>query len=334
MTAPTKIITITCLLGLTGCASMPDATVTYYLPKATLKTTVIQTLSCNTDGDAFSALQVFPEISYARDISKPRTIRTENVNGALSNSEIGLTLTEDGRLSGIGITQVGQGSEVVKSALVLASTVAVLGSGGAKNCDYVKANGKDGALTLKFHHTEEFPTANSLMKPSDDTRLAYDAVQGIVGDLNIKVTTPTESEIRRVVPATRGRATVPLGVVQPAYVDVSIVRANATLGSGPIWNQTFAVPQLGETYELPVPKAAVFGKQVMTLKLADSGAILELKYGKDSGAASALAAANEAASHFKGDTTAEAAKELKDEADLIAQQQRLVRCRANPTACS
>jgi hypothetical protein len=53
-----------------------------------------------------------------------------------------------------------------------------------------------------------------------------------------------------------------------------------------------------------------------------------------SGVASALGAATDIASHFEDDTAAETAAGIKAQADIIAQQERLVRCRVNPTTCT
>ena len=88
-----------------------------------------------------------------------------------------------------------------------------------------------------------------------------------------------------------------------------------------------------QTYVLPIPKAALFGKQSFSLALSEAGVITSVEYGKNTGAASVLNAAGAAATAQAPETTAAKAADVKAQADLIAQQQRLARCQANPAQC-
>ncbi len=88
-----------------------------------------------------------------------------------------------------------------------------------------------------------------------------------------------------------------------------------------------------KTYLLPIPKAALFGKQNFALSLADSGAVTAIEYGKATGAAGPLNVLGAAATAAAPDSTAAKAAEVKAQADLIAQQQRLTRCQAHPAQC-
>lgn len=83
---------------------------------------------------------------------------------------------------------------------------------------------------------------------------------------------------------------------------------------------------------LPIPKAALFGKQTFQLALADSGRITSLGYGRTAGASGALNAVGSLAGEQTAADTAEAAA-LKAAADLIAQQARLSSCVLKPTDC-
>lgn len=78
-------------------------------------------------------------------------------------------------------------------------------------------------------------------------------------------------------------------------------------------------------FDLPVPRGAPFGSNNLKLALAESGAIQTLGYGSVSGTASALGAAGTIANAMT-DTDAE-------QADRIAQQQRLIRCQQDATTC-
>jgi hypothetical protein len=85
-------------------------------------------------------------------------------------------------------------------------------------------------------------------------------------------------------------------------------------------------------YALPVPRGAPFGGSSMKLGLAESGAILTLGYGNVSGAAAAIGAAGSIGSAFT-ETDAERASRYESQANLIQQQQRLIRCQQNPAGC-
>jgi hypothetical protein len=77
-------------------------------------------------------------------------------------------------------------------------------------------------------------------------------------------------------------------------------------------------------------KAALFGKQTFTVSLSEAGAVMSVGYGKNAGTASAL---NAIGAIVNTETAAAKAAELKAQADLIAQQQRLVLCQTKPDQC-
>jgi hypothetical protein len=104
------------------------------------------------------------------------------------------------------------------------------------------------------------------------------------------------------------------------------------MGKCIIWKGTVAIPSR-ETYQLPIPKAALFGVQKFSLSLSEAGAITAVNYGKNTGAAGAANAGASIATALTPESTAARAADLKAQADLIAQQQRLHRCQTNPAAC-
>lgn len=103
-------------------------------------------------------------------------------------------------------------------------------------------------------------------------------------------------------------------------------------GTANLWSGTALVAQHGETYTLPIPRARLFGKQVFAASFDEAGALTSLGYNKDSGAAPLLATI-QAGADALNTTAAEEAAALKSEADVIAAQQRLVSCRADPKNC-
>src|SRR5262249_51200750 len=100
----------------------------------------------------------------------------------------------------------------------------------------------------------------------------------------------------------------------------------------PIWKGNVVVP-LPDTYALPIPRAALFGNQNFSLSLSEAGAIQSVDYGKLSGAAGALNAAQSVA-NAPTQAMANQVADVKAQADLIAQTQRLLRCQTHPTTCN
>jgi hypothetical protein len=117
-----------------------------------------------------------------------------------------------------------------------------------------------------------------------------------------------------------------LKLQKPGFISLSIrsSRPDKEIGSARI-----TVPT-GNTYYLPIPKAALFGKQSFTLALSEVGTVTSVFYGKTSGAVGALNAAGAVANMETDKTQAE---KLKAQSDLIAQQQRYVLCTTKPDQC-
>lgn len=95
------------------------------------------------------------------------------------------------------------------------------------------------------------------------------------------------------------------------------------------------VPQLGETYTLPIQRPPLFGENQFELALAESGKVTKLKYagGGDAAGMFDSLSATLAADDETPVTAADQAKAIQAEADLIYQQQRLVLCQSDPANC-
>lgn len=91
--------------------------------------------------------------------------------------------------------------------------------------------------------------------------------------------------------------------------------------------------QTGYVYEVPIPKAAVFGGQKFQIALDEFGSMSKLKYDKDTGIGQALNATDSFLQNFQKQTDAEKLLEIKTRADLIAQQERLAQCEADSSNC-
>jgi hypothetical protein len=86
------------------------------------------------------------------------------------------------------------------------------------------------------------------------------------------------------------------------------------------------------TYDLPIPRGAPFGGNAMKLTLADSGSITALSYGSTSGMAGAVGAVGAVGGSLQQVDVRRAAN-YEAEANVIAQQQRLIRCQQTPSTC-
>jgi hypothetical protein len=129
---------------------------------------------------------------------------------------------------------------------------------------------------------------------------------------------------------------VKLTLQQPATISLKISARQtcaAKDGARLIWSGDVILAHMGQTFTLPIPKAALFGKSAFAIALGESGAITTLQYAKETGVAQVLNVAGAAVPSLQGPTAAQRAADIKAEADLIAAQERLVRCLANRVAC-
>ena len=336
---------IVCMIMLSGCASMPDVKLGYYLPKVeNLEITVIQSAACTAGNVPVLDSIVSVEPIFSRDINTYQSIDLREVDGQFTNTNFTLSLFDDGRIKGLNATQVGKGTEIVK-----ASIAAVGGALSVSGSDCKQLNslvGKKGeALTIKHKAEINFSSASASITLKQSTLSTPDfiKVQSIFGksvSLSYRISRVNgicEFNNRAIKPedfcGQSNLSSYPARVVlrQPDIADF-IVSAGPT---GKVSNMTFAVPvpQKGYLYSLPIPKPPVFGGNSFELTIGESGRVASIKYGKDTGIAQALNAASAVRSASRGKTTSEKVSGLKARADLIAAQQRLVRCEAKPEDC-
>lgn len=327
---------------LSACASLPEVEYSYYPAKSQALITVTQTLDCTTDKKAVIVVNT-PSVTavYFADVTKgPYRIKIKDVEGTFSpftDSDISFSFYDDGRLKSINQSTTGQGETIIKSAVSLASAL-----GGAAPpppgqtltiCDKIDNWGKGKPVTLVYSGTIDLATKLGQSVPlapavtsrklfadlKDDPSVPIMAVQ-------VGAAPPTDNGAKYLGAETSADY-VPLTLQSTASVVVTVKASGAA-----IWNAAVPVP-LPQTYVLPIPKAALFGKQSFSLALSEAGVITSVEYGKNTGAASVLNAAGAAATAQAPETTAAKAADVKAQADLIAQQQRLARCQANPAQC-
>ena len=354
MRASTSILIISGLFA-SACARTPDVQASYYLPRSSLSVKVVRTVACDAHGTILSATAVTSTTNFGRDEAFGlQPVRFRAVDGQLANNDLTLNFYDDGRLKGINATTVGRGEEIFKSAISLASTVLGSGFGIFGTLPGVSANtacglidtfgGKEKMVTLVYAGGEKFdkpgPRPASVLKLDSGSPRYHEIIDQALGVLCFGVGAPKKDLMPISVGAGEtARAAINVKLRQPARVPVFVSEgadaqcANAD-SAKKIWSGGVIVPQLGDSYSLPIPAAALFGKQSMELALTESGLITTLKYGKESGAAGMLNVMNAALTEAKPDTAAARAAEIKAEADLIAQQQRLIRCQLDASKCT
>jgi hypothetical protein len=327
-------------LPLGGCATLPDVTVKYYPTKATIKLVTIETVACDSDyKNLVYAASTTATITGAADRKAtviPISIKAPASSG--SDLDSSFTFTDDGRLKGVNITTTGEGEEIIKSAASVAAAVltAVAIGGVAKpatpkvskaQCDFLKALGDKGPPSLTFTGTADFgpsaaPVTSITMQGDDNAQLAKASVPAIPVP-SVTVSSPTDIE-----PAAEGTGSE--GDVQLQLQRLASVTLTVNIPTLPIWTQDVIVPT-ATPYELPIPRGKLFGKQSFSLALNDVGAITSVGYGRTSGSSGAL---NAVGSVLAINSPSAIANRAQDQADEIAQQQRLVACKADKLTCS
>ena len=337
-----------------GCANTPDLTVSYFLAKSELQLEVIRTVTCNDSNDLIVATTVNPTVSHMADTGASKTIEIAKLDSPLSHSDLKFEFYEDGRLKGVNTTSTGQGETILKSAISLAGGVATTAfafqydkkKNGEQNgnallnaCNYINGDSsiRKKTMTLKFEGSMLAEPKNCetelCIEPTAETAIHMEALGAVLGKINVTIK-PLTPDVR----VKRGSSTdddVLLTLRQPANVTVAVsMGQDGAPGTEDSWSGNYAMAQYGTEYEIPVPKAPVFGKQTFNLAVAPSGAITKIGYTKAPGVAQAIGVGQNVLDTF-GPTPAAAAQtaELKAEANLIAAQQRLVRCRADPRTC-
>ena len=352
---PSKRILILSGLLTSACARTPDVQASYYLPRSSLGIKVVRTVACDPHGTIFSATAVTSTTNFSRDEAYGlQPIRFKALDSQLANNDLTLNFYDDGRLKGINATTVGRGEEIFKSAISLASTVLGGGFGILGTLPGIPANtacglietfgGKEKMVSLVYSGGEKFDQAGPrpavILKLDAGSPEYHELIDRALGTLCFGVGAPKKDPMPiNVTAAETARAAINVKLRQPARVPVFVSEGADAQCAGAdnakkIWSGGAVVPQLGDPYSLPVPKAALFGKQSMELALTESGLITTLKYGKESGTAGMLNVLNAGLTEAKPDTAAARAAEIKAEADLIAQQQRLIRCQLDASKCT
>jgi hypothetical protein len=323
-----------------ACATIPNVTLSYNRSKWSSVATVTQTIGCNAAKTRVVVLNT-PSVTttYSSNVDEPPfTIGIKELEGGLgglADSEMSITFTDDGRLKSINQSTMGQGEAIVKSAVALAGAVALFYVKPAppdrtlEECNTIETWGAGKPITLSYKAPITTPGTDVAFEAASESKELYALIRNQLPTLKATVSGVSDSKNGPIYDGPRSgtsESVVLLELQKMGSVSVTIKANTDTIGTARI-----VIPK-DDTYKLPIPKAALFGKQTFALTLAESGAVTSVGYGKTTGAASALNALGAIAGAETQITAAKAA-ELKAQADVIAQQQRLVLCETKPDQC-
>lgn len=322
--------------GLVGCGSLPDAKINYYLTKSQITVKVARSVLCDTKNFPVVANVAAPNVTHSADLTKPRTTDLAGLRGSFTDADIKFELYEDGRLKTVNATQTGQGDAVVKAATTLATTIAAFSTTSTlpsypTECTFIKEVGGGKPLALGYEGVLDLSTKDSQDIPADGASAAYASrLSAFLGRLCAKVG-ETEAPAK-VVEYTGSDPVVTATAPAIVWVEVGTVRPG-NLCVTDLWKGRLPVAQLGKEYKIPLPKAVVFGKQTLSVAIAESGAVTSIQYTTASGSAGTLGAVNALATIAQPESTTARTTDLKNQADEIVQEQRLLQCKADPKNC-
>lgn len=347
------------VLSLSACASTPDVDLKYYPTVSTIEASVKQWVTCNASDTAVfsSALATYTVTHVADNSLTPAqsaafSINPSKMDSTFNNSDFTITYYEDGRLKGINASNVGQGQEVIQSASSLIGAAfglpfAINAKGGMPIegaaegpykavCEVI--NGADktkrhAVLELNYNGSILPELNKSAAKKLDADGRSSAIIQRLqregldIG--NVEVVAEVASTVPQLVKSLDAEHQANfITLRQASHAKLS---SRLTFNDGSLSTpskQVFFVLDNAGTYKVPMPKTAAFGTSTFELELSEAGAITKIKYGNTGSSNAALGTLNSLAGAF--DSESESAK---DQADRIAQEQRLLRCQADPANC-
>jgi hypothetical protein len=329
-------LAIALAFGLVGCGSLPDAKVNYYQARSQITVKVTRSVICDTKNFPVVANVAAPNVTHSADLTKPRATDLAGLRGSFTDADIKFEFYEDGRLKTVNAIQTGQGDAVVKAATTLATTIAAFSTTSPlpsypTECTFIKEVGGGKPLSLIYEGVLNLSKNDSQIIPADGASAAYASrLSAFLGGICAKV---GETEVSAMlVEYTGSDAVVTATAPAMVWVEVGTLRPG-NLCVTDLWKGRLPVAQLGKEYKIPLPKAVAFGKQTLSLAFAESGAVTSMQYTNASGAAGALGAVNALASIAQPESTTAKTTDLKNQADEIVQEQRLLQCKAEPKTC-
>ncbi|WOJ95778.1 hypothetical protein R0137_11045 [Congregibacter brevis] len=346
---------------LAACSSLPEVTASYYLPQVQLALSVTQTASCSSTNVPYVVTSAKLTPIYRADLGHQYAIDIGVLDAWYSSGTATLKLHDDGRLKSINAEQEGGGGTLVQSLVDVLQAAGLsnkMKRGGREVDDPIvitacqelatMLSGGQKSLTIVHYGTTDVASNRASFGLQQD-RLSpdqYAKVAPIFGDVGVDIdatktvtvphryreTSMHDALAANVLAASLGAENPNMVILrEPTRAEVTFV-VNRRVGQ---WTDIAEVdiPQHGVLYALPIKSAPVFGKNVFELTLSDSGRVSSLKYSGGGAGSSVAAGFTPVLEALGSKTTSEQAAEVKAEADLIYQQQRLVVCLAKPDEC-
>ena len=278
--------------------------------------TITQTVACNQSQDGFVVVTT-PSITstYSANYSKgPYRIKIRDFEGGFSgfaDSDASFAFFDDGRLKSINQSTTGQGEAVIKSAVTLATTISAAAAGFDASvpiptlkaeCDAITAAQPvpktgdppaSGAVTFSYQFQFDDTLSNmTLGKPipvdiSPGSQKLFDTIfkrKNVASKVRPQIKIGPFEDTRGRVKYANVCGASEANVVELELKNTGSTRIDVLIDNDvgklrSIWNASVTLPRSG-TYCLPIPRAALFGKQNFSLTLTEAGAIAAVDYGK------------------------------------------------------
>ena len=360
------------LIGVSACASLPDAEIGYYLPKPELDITVTRTLACDSDKKIQSVTTPTITLSHVADYDNWQTFTLDDYGGTFADGELTFNFYNDGRLKGINTSSTGKGKAIIEGAVKLGLGIAGGGvklDGAPKHfCDFIDNQNTTkttetsvtfvytGRAALADGNSENVPLYLTRESLISQARFISDPIEpsmnDLFGELSVELSAesiPTGNRYK--LKSENDTDVIKLSLNNIAQRRVKVI----STGSLPLSEECPVDPSCtdGAQNALPeqsitlaargkakdklitigIPKPALFGSTEFELALSEAGDIQKLRYKIGSGAADAIDLANAIDDATSGSSYSDKAAEVKAQADLIVQQQRLANCLADKTNC-
>lgn len=350
-----------------GCAQTPHATITYPLARTDAAISVVRTIKCDKDDVPHVVDAPTVTVTFSADPRATGTLKTARLDGVLADTSLDMGFTADQRLKTVNAQSTGQGETILKSAISLASSVFFpkVGSEDAREvtgmptpadvksqCAELTRTFGTEAMTITYAGSLDIPDPNGKTPAETATGRRMDfRLQPMPQDLErtrrfasllgsvcarLRTLHAPMAPVSEIAPS-GAYATLTARQPRPAVLAIAVSPSTDVCPvedqPGFIWAGRLAVGQLGTLYQIPIPRAAVFGKQTFELELDDSGGLTKIAYGKETGAGGTIATGQAVVDAVRPPTDADRAAAIESEIALRRAQDHRAKCLADPTAC-
>ena len=348
MTAKTTLSPIAVCIFLSACSSSSTLEFAHMLPVPIATASASISVACASDDTVlFEATGKVSVGHIAGETAKNFTLG----GAALRDGKYVVEFYPDQRLKGINSNQAGQGADTLKAVLTtLAPTLATgnVSSPPIKDEDFCRkianvTSDKSTPITIRYHGEtkkvlDETTGGNSKNKEEYTTLQLKQQIGTLDISSAIEAVKFKSRAIRSIPPplqTTGGSViTLPRQKVIETLLEICVKRPTGTdtPQCSSFYTDAFVVSS-AETYPVALPEAGLFGSREFGISLTESGGVSRIQFSDTGGFTEAINGGNSVLDTFRPSTSQEKAAALNSEADLIAAQERLLRCRAKPADC-